>query len=680
MLNLLKDSSQLRVLGLAALLVILFLSQILMAVHREVMTTDEGYHTYAGYRYWQCGDYGVNPEHPPFAKLVAALPLVLSHVAAPAGSCPVTSTNKFAGYGDSRSWYYGSPGAPPKIDVDTVIWHARLAMSSFALVLGLVVFFFTRRMYGDWAALAALALVAFEPTLIAHGALVTTDMALSAMSLLAVFSFFLYWRRPGPLRLALAGLTCGLTLAVKHSGILIVPVLCVLCAAEIVVLLKGKSAQKKKLILRQVGALAVVFAIALGTLWTVYLFRYSARPAGAELTMPLSSFIADTTAQGNQSILLKMIPTAARYHLLPEAYLYGLVDVLSISDPGQSSYLFGHLYPHGVPQYFPSVILIKTTLGMLGLGFLVTVAAFRRQIRIDLRAVYLLIPAAVWMAAGMVSTLNIGYRHVLPIVAPACCLIGAGMVALWRRNHRVVGAAFVVLLVAHAASSLASFPNEIAYGNEAFGGVANNFRLLTDSNNDWGQALPQLADWLHDHKAEDCWFAYDGMADPKHSGINCRYLLQNGFGAAGPPPPATLTGTVVISGLSLSGIEWERADLNPYENFRKAKPVAVVGGADIIYQGTFDMTRLVAVHQSVQAMRLNEDKHFGEALPMAQAAVGTLPTSGFAHLQLAHALKGLGHRAEAHAEYLQAKAIADAQPEWYFLQKPGIEEGVHETR
>lgn len=40
------------------------------------------------------------------------------------------------------------------------------------------------------------------------------------------------------------------------------------------------------------------------------------------------------------------------------------------------------------------------------------------------------------MLGGMGSTLNIGYRHVLPIVAPACCLLGAATVALWRQHCR----------------------------------------------------------------------------------------------------------------------------------------------------------------------------------------------------------------------------------------------------
>ncbi|GEM_PF-2563472 len=49
-----------------------------------------------------------------------------------------------------------------------------------------------------------------------------------------------------------------------------------------------------------------------------------------------------------------------------------------------------------------------------------------------------------------------------------------------------------------------------------------------------------------------------------------------------------------------------------------------------------------------------------------------------AHLQLASALKGMGRRAEAHDEYLRAEKIASAQPEWYFLQKPEIQDGVRD--
>jgi hypothetical protein len=434
-------------------------------------------------------------------------------------------------------------------------------------------------------------------------------------------------------------------------------------------------------VLKEAAVVLFILLLGFGVLWATYHFRYAARPDGAQMTMSLSDFMADTRAKENHSVILKTIPCLAHYHLLPEAYLYGFVDVLSISDPGQSAFLFGHLYPHGVPQYFPSVILIKTTLGMIGLAFLSLLAS--RKSRFDIRPLYFLVPSVVWLLAGMVSTLNIGYRHILPLIAPACCLIGVAIVHLWRRNGRFVRSAIAIFMAAHVASSLAAFPNELAYGNEIFGGVSNSHNLLTDSNNDWGQALPQVATWLKDNRVSDCSFAYDGFASPDHSGIRCHRIIANLFELNGDKGEAQLsrvqTGTFIISGLSWSGIEWERPDLNPYEVFQKAKPRAVIGGADIVYTGTFDMSRIIAINQLAEAMKLNGDKQFSKALEPARAAAHEMPTSSFAHLALANALAGLGLNDQAHQEYQKAETIAASQPEWYFLQRGEIRAGLVST-
>src|SRR5207244_2419086 len=42
-------------------------------------TNDEAVHLAAGYSYWQTRDFRMNPEHPPLAKLIAALPVWFLH-------------------------------------------------------------------------------------------------------------------------------------------------------------------------------------------------------------------------------------------------------------------------------------------------------------------------------------------------------------------------------------------------------------------------------------------------------------------------------------------------------------------------------------------------------------------------------------------------------------------------
>ncbi len=62
-------------LGVVALLAVLFL-QLALSANRNSITWDEDDHIYAGYMSWKHGDFGLNPEHPPLVKLVAALPLL----------------------------------------------------------------------------------------------------------------------------------------------------------------------------------------------------------------------------------------------------------------------------------------------------------------------------------------------------------------------------------------------------------------------------------------------------------------------------------------------------------------------------------------------------------------------------------------------------------------------------
>jgi hypothetical protein len=54
---------------------------------------DEGMHIAAGYRYWQCADYGINPEHPPLAKLVAAAPIRHWQLGEFTGPCGTSATS-----------------------------------------------------------------------------------------------------------------------------------------------------------------------------------------------------------------------------------------------------------------------------------------------------------------------------------------------------------------------------------------------------------------------------------------------------------------------------------------------------------------------------------------------------------------------------------------------------------
>ncbi|MGA3373409.1 MAG: glycosyltransferase family 39 protein [Terracidiphilus sp.] len=243
-------------------------AQVAIIVHRESLTWDEDDHMFTGYRMWRAGDYGLNPEHPPLVKLLATLPLLGEKLWIP----PLQGREfKAEAYLDGRDWLARNDGASQRL-----VLRMRLAAGLLALGLSLVVFFAAREWFGADAALIALTLAVFDPNLLAHSALVTTDIGLTLFLLASIYAFYRYVKQPSVIRLLVAGITAGLLLATKHSGILLAPMLLLLIAWEIATAPKGTRPQ---LALRLGGAFAAIVVIGVAVLWAFYGFRYAARPA-----------------------------------------------------------------------------------------------------------------------------------------------------------------------------------------------------------------------------------------------------------------------------------------------------------------------------------------------------------------------------------------------------------------
>ncbi len=196
----------------------LFAFQLGLHATRTSVTIDEPTHMLAGYRHLVCGDFSINREHPPLLKIVAALPLLPLHPADPFGQCGTIEGSSQAVGLDADGTFVLANG------IDRVVLPARMASMLFSLALALLVFIAARTMFGPVEGLIALAVLAFEPTLIAHGSLVTNDMALAATLFATVLALHLYRERPTPMRLALIGIAAGLTLASKYSGLIVLPI------------------------------------------------------------------------------------------------------------------------------------------------------------------------------------------------------------------------------------------------------------------------------------------------------------------------------------------------------------------------------------------------------------------------------------------------------------------------
>ena len=348
-----------------------------------------------------------------------------------------------------------------------------------------------------------------------------------------------------------------------------------------------------------------------------------------------------------------LINLVGRLHLLPESYLIGLVDVgrMALFYP---TFVFGRNIAHGVWWYFPSVIAIKTTLGLLALAGLAVYAVATRKLKWGREVDFLLIPALFYLAVAMVSGMNIGARHLLPFYAYLFVLAGGGAAAL-AASSRKWFAVCALLLAAHVGSSLAAFPNSMAYANEAWGGPANVHNLLSDSNADWAQQLFQVKAWQERHPREECWFAYFAYPEvnPETYGIRCHHLPTADTGGLGGADnvPVVIKGTVLLSAGDLSGCEWPAASLNPYDTFRRAKPEETLDHAVMIYRGRFDMTQAAALSRAQNAIEATRKGNAAGALALADEAITIDPSSILGHEARGDALAAMARKEEARQEW-----------------------------
>ena len=129
------------------------------------------------------------------------------------------------------------------------------------------------------------------------------------------------------------------------------------------------------------------------------------------------------------------------------------------------------------------------------------------------------------------SALNVGYRHLLPTLpfvyvwVAICggCRKSHGEASHSKAEGRksVVMRSLVVgvLVVWLAAGTLWIAPRFLSYFNPIGGGPENGWRIVADSNIDWGQDLKSLGDYVTRHNLGKVKLSWFGSARPEAYGI-----------------------------------------------------------------------------------------------------------------------------------------------------------------
>jgi hypothetical protein len=627
-----------------------FAFQLVYHATRTSATVDEPDHILAGHRHWQCGDFGINPEHPPLLKLLATAPLNFRELSEPPWECGSKLTSKFDAFS------YGSTFLVEN-GVDSVVIPTRLAASVMSILLALLVFLATWEMFGRWEAVTALAILAFEPNLIAHGSIVTTDMAISATSFGAIYALYRFDKDRTWLRFSVAGLAFGLMLASKHSAVVFVGILLVLSIAD-VLLFRRSEVHLSRRIIRQSAAYAGMFVIGLAILWSFYGFRYYAIPKANESTISVADYIKENGRPESVASLPARL-TAAISHtpVFPESYVLGMADVIAWGT--RNSWIFGRSYTTGKWFYFPIAFLVKSSIALLlllpvGLVYLLCNREKWRE------GMFLLVPATLFFIFASASNFNTGVRHILPVYGLLIILASAGAIWLCRRFN-VFRYALVALLVFNAIANVRSAPSYLAYANDLWGGYGNTHRIFADSNADTGQSMKLVSEYLAREGVQDCWistFVHPEMirsvqpCRPMPSGVRImvsRNLID--------PVPAVIEGTVV-----LSIMEFPPRGGDEYLPVAKTEPIAFMGGNTYVYRGRFEVPLAAAISHAVRSGHFLRMKNLDAAVTEGREAVRLGAGDPRTHLALGLALARAGQNEEAIQELETTVGQAKADP------------------
>jgi hypothetical protein len=641
--------------GAVLLLLAIFIAEVAFSTRRQSPSWDEGDHFYAGYMNWLHDDYSLNPEHPPLVKLIATIPLLPLHLKV------APRQNRYfkdeAYFGGRELLYRNDPRYGGHYSAATLLFRMHMAVLVFAVALALLLFFAGQEMFSTTAGLIALTLFVFDPTILANAPFVATDTGAACGFFATVYTFYRFIKRMSWPRAIVCGFVLGLALTAKHSTLALLPMLVLLAVGEVAARWKQARSFPRSETLRIALGMAAIAAVALFTLWGVYSFRYAMHPSGTVLP-PLAGEMHDLPTATRTLVTL-----CARFHIFPESYLYGLVDVqrVGLFTP---TYFFGKVYAHGLWFYFPAILSLKFTVCTLVLLALTLYAYASGKLRRPRELFFLALPAVCYLAAAMAGPLDSGVRHVLPVFPFAIALAAAGAAALL--HHRRAWALLVApLLLWHLADSLRTFPDYIPYANTLWGGPSNTHRFFSDSATDWAQQLVQVKQWTDRHHTQQCSLAYFAAPYllPSDYGIPCQPLptLDTMYEEEIAVPPI-VHGPILVSFGDLNGFEFGTKVRNPYQTLFERTPDDVIANGVAVFYGDFPLPDAAALQYVTQTYD-NLPKNPGAAIAAARQAVALSPDGFDANRALGDALAASGNKLGSRAAYLVAQhRIADMEP------------------
>jgi hypothetical protein len=643
--NIIPKEGRLFWIGLALLLA-LALGHSLWATSLDGFTIDEPYHIAAGASYLRWGDFRLNPEHPPLVKLIAGL-------SAPPSVLHLSPLRVLSEKGQERD--YTQKAVFLESDSAQVHRRARSALFTFNVVLLAALTILLRRIFGAGIALAALLLLALDPTVSAHMPVVMTDLPMALLGTISLCLAILALRTRLWLDWILLGIAAGLLLATKHSAPLIVLPLLLGC----VTVLAWQGAAQRESISRQYRGLAAACALSVVVLWSAYGFHYHETPSAPNqetFNRPLAAKIGDL----HSPLMRHALSAAQTLRLVPRAYLWGLADTLRAGVEGRPFWItaFGRSYQGKAPGWVPFADLVVKVpvafllLAIYGIGLLVL-----RRLPVETA-----VPLAAFGGMAVFFLLFIahngifyaGLRHWLfavPLLA-VCAAVGGW--SLWRWPSCWVRALPVAAVVWIALNVLPQ-RRIWEYHNVLAGGSHNAWKGFDNESVDLGQRTPEFIAFYKSNIAPaPVMIGYWALHEQ----------LQAGGVKEWEPRPEEVGNGDLNGWLCLRAPDVAQRNWHEMPSMRNVQPSARFGNL-LLYHGNFALPRVAASILRFRAM-LTIDKEGVDKKLIEQYLLRSIaldPESAIAAIELGNFALGRRETEQALHWYELARKDAADEPD-----------------
>jgi hypothetical protein len=397
------------------------------------------------------------------------------------------------------------------VDLDHLLPAARAGTLVFWWLLLFYGWRTGRDIAGPWGGRVSVAFLAIEPSMLAHASLASTDIAVSACLLAFVYHYRasrehqreLGWLR----RVGVPSFWFGACVLAKASGLVFGP-LCMF-AVELEHLLR-----RHELVPPTSDASWLTCLRALWSAWQPWR-RHCRHIIGLGLILvfvycgcdwePHIPLVNRARSLPPSPVNQELLWVAEHLRIFSNAG-EGLVKQVIHNCRGHGVYLLGHT-ARALWYYFPVALTIKLSIPLLLLPFVLLIVRPRALLNWASAA------AAILLVFSLTYRVQIGVRLVLPLAALGIAGLSGSLVNAWQQARmpsirRLLIAATAACVASTAIAAIRVYPEALCYTNPLWGGTAQGYRLLSDSNYDWGQGLAELSRWEAEHGIDnlDVWY------------------------------------------------------------------------------------------------------------------------------------------------------------------------------